>query len=171
MASSHSLWGSGPRYCELLPLSQAGLCRRNDASPRLDTVRIYFLLVIPIHRGQRGTLLLSSLRDWDDRGFTALWLQHLAPTPSSQGKGKDKRESCFSQKGERSAHCPRSLTQLPEAGETVQRVSGPRWWMHTLCLTLRTSQFHNGFWGVGDEEHPDPLPRPPPTQPGRKLRD
>ena len=81
------------------------------------------------------------------------------------------RESCFSQKGEHSAHCPRSLTQLPESGETVQRVSGPRWWMHTLCLTLGTSQFHNGFWGVGDEEHPDPPPVPPPTQPGRKLRD
>ena len=92
MASSHSLWGSGPRYCELLPLSQAGLCHGNDASPRLDTVRIYFLLVLPVHRGQRGTLLLSSLRDWDDRGVTALWLHHLVSTTSSQGKGEDKRE-------------------------------------------------------------------------------
>lgn len=95
-------------------------------------MKVYFLLALPVHMGQRGALLLTSLGDWDDRGFTALWLYHLAPTPSSQGKGEGKRVSCFSQKGELSAHCPRGLTQLSEGGETgqgrlVQRVSAPCW--------------------------------------------
>lgn len=170
MASSHSLWGSGLRYCKLLPLIQAGLCCGNDASPRLDTVKMYFLLVLPAHRGQRGTLLLTPLGDWDDRGFAGLWLHHLAPTPSSQGKGEDKRELLQPE-----GRAFRSLSPQPhpaaggwEDGAGV--TSAVSVWAtlvdaHPLPNPGGPLSSTTGFWGVGDQEHPDPPPAtpPPPT--------
>lgn len=101
----------GPECRVPLSPGQAGLRRGNNEPLFPNMVKVYFLLTLLVPRGSAGC---PAPHIAPRLGRRSLHRPVAAPpgTPLLAVKGREKRQSCFSQKGEPFAHCLCGLTTV-----------------------------------------------------------